>query len=193
MKDNITEVFKERVLDAAKKHSEINNSVQILNDIFYLKQGMFIKDIEKAMSTCIEKVNDELYCLVLSSSIEGINKLYFWINKESGLYSVFAINENIECDGFALNLKKTFFGYEKILEVGYGKFNHIESGFNNLNVKYNEWLKKLESGAISLETYFNKEAGSNLKNNLKQIYIGAAKEVNERASIVIVYKFNNSN
>jgi hypothetical protein len=192
MKEELTQVFKDRVLKSAQEHIVEIDNITILNDVFSLKMGMNRDEIENILSSTMLKIDDELYALELSSEIEGINKLYFWIGREIGLYSVFAMNEKIECDGFALNLKKQFYGYERILEVGYGRFTRKESQLKDLSKSYNSWLLSLEKGEILMETAFNKESGATLKNDLKQILIGASKDEGEMPSIVIVYKFSNA-
>lgn len=192
MNEELTKVFKDRVLKSAKNHIDECDNIKKLNDVFSLKMGMNIAEIERLFSTKLINLDSELHEINFSVEVEGINKLYFWIGNEIGLYSVFAMNEEIICDGFALNLKKQFFGYEKIFEVGYGRYRHTETQLDNLDISYNSWLNALENGSISIETVFNKDSGSILKNDIQQILIGTSKEVDEMPSIVIVYKFNNA-
>lgn len=192
MSDELTQVFKDRVLKSAKEHIVEIDSIKIINDIFFLKMAMSLDEVESTLSSTLNNIDNELYVVELVYEIEGINKLYFWIGDEIGLYCVFAMNENIESDGFALNLKKQFYGYERILEVGYGLYNHKESQLKDLGETYNNWLSALENHELSIETVFNKESGSTLKNDIKQILIGVSKDVGELSSIVIVYKFNNA-
>jgi hypothetical protein len=192
MEDKLTKVFKERVLKSAKEHIGEKDTISELNDVFSLKMGMNIKEIETILSNKLINLDSEFYVCELLTEVEGINKLYFWVSEKEGLYSLFALNEEIECDGFALNLKKQLFAYEKIFEVGYGKYIHKETELSDLSNSYNTWLDEVEKGNIKVETVFNKEAGSNLKNDIKQILIGISKESGEKPSIIIVFKFNNA-
>ena len=192
MNDTIENVFKQRVLKSAKEHISDKDNIKLLNNSFNLKMGMKIEVIANTISEEIVKIDDELFVCELVNEIEGINKLYFWVSDELGLYSIFAVNEGIVSNGFGLELKKTFFGYEKIFELNFGKYSHNETSLDNLQFNYNSWLLELEKKSISLETLFNDKVGSNLNNDLKQILIGATKEIDEDASIIIVYKFNNA-
>lgn len=192
MDNTIEKAFKERVLESAKNHKLERDSIGILNAVFNLKMAMTIDEINTIIAEEKIKIDEELYVCELDSRIEGINKLYFWVSDDFGLYSVFAINEGIEGDNFGLNLKKMFFSYEKIFEIGYGKYAHNETSLKDLKNNYNSWLSELENNTIELETLFNETTGATLCNDIHQILIGATKEKDENPSIIIVYKFNNA-
>lgn len=136
-------------------------------------------------------MGDDFYSLCPSTVVNGFNSIYVWLSEEKGLYAVYAVNEDIEAEGFALPLKKMFYELEKIFEIKYGKYNHKEETLEDIANHYNDWTVALEMGKVSLETVFNEESGSTMSNNLKQILIGATKEQNSKANIVVVYKFDN--
>jgi len=191
MKNDFTEIFKERVLRSAQSHENEIDPIKIFLNVFNLKKGMSLAEVESILNSQASVLGDDFYSLCPSAVVNGFNSIYVWLNEDKGLYAVYAVNEDIEAEGFALPLKKKFYELEKIFEIKYGKYNHKEETLEDIENHYNDWTVALEMGKVSLETVFNEESGSTMSNDLKQILIGASKEQNSKANIVVVYKFDN--
>jgi hypothetical protein len=112
--------------------------------------------------------------------------------EKTGVCQVSGIGVTVTTNAYGEGIKRQFESLKAVLNQKYGKssdYDYLKSGSIWDSPQY--WMRSLEQGERSLNSYWDKEGGSNLPSNLSEIALLSGGLSSTEGFVNIRYRFDN--
>lgn len=114
------------------------------------------------------------------------------ISPKSGLCYIKAIGKDISTNTYGVEVKSAFDSMESKLKKSYGKNKRVDFlRYESIWDEPKDYMPALIKGERILVSVWNKEEGSTLKGNLKDVALGASGSSRSKGYLSIDYSFTN--
>lgn len=156
---------------------------------FGIEMGMKIKDIDKNA----KKIENGMYKVSVPKPHKAFDTYILTTCPSGEIYSIQAFTKEIKTNVFGEAIKTKFNLLEKRLNKVYGKsirFDYLREG--SIWRKDKDWMRALRQGDRTLVTFWSKNEGSKLTNNIAGIELEAVATGPFNGLVTLNYHFDNA-